>query len=43
MPGRVNRYYKIEIIIRDPSDDTDEIAEDIAFSLGGYDIESLDI
>jgi hypothetical protein len=43
MTPRVNRYYKIELIVRDSSDDTDAIAEDITHLLGGYDIYEFDI
>lgn len=43
MAPRVNRYYKVELIVRDSSDDTDAIAEDMVHLLGGYDIYEFDI
>lgn len=43
MGGKPNHFYKVEIILRDTSDDTDAIAEDIAFLLGGYDLYEMSI
>lgn len=38
-----NRFYKIEIIVRDSADDPQEIADDVEFQLGGYEIVELDV
>lgn len=38
-----NRYYRMDIIIRDSEPDTDKIYDDVEHLLGGYDVLELDI